>query len=183
MSWTPESMVRAELQPGETIRWLGTPSFVPMFVNQAPQFFFGLVFLTLPGSGFWSLAVEFAEGKTATGSIAFILFLGIFVCIGFLGSAGALWNVLATWRTVYAVTDRRLLIISGFHRHHVLAVAPSAINAVERRERSDGSGSVTFRRETVDTGEGTSTKKLMFVGVRDVREAANQIEKLRNAAA
>ncbi|EJJ28441.1 hypothetical protein PMI11_03350 [Rhizobium sp. CF142] len=104
----------------------------------------------------------------------------VFFVFGLLAVLRGIRAILATCRTVYAVTDRRLLIVKDLRRKQVTTIAPSAINAVELTQGPDGMGSITFRRETVDDDK---VVKLAFLGVQNVGEAAAEIEKLRLGAA
>jgi hypothetical protein len=155
-----------------------------MLGNQTFRIGFGVVFTgvsvhtTMP-----SLRDFIAKGTVVSfSSILPFGFAALFVLVGCSIVAGAIWRVLSVWRTAYAVTNRRVLIVNNFIRRNVLAVAPDGLNALDWNEGGDGSGSVTFRRETVNDGEGTSVTKLAFVGVRDVRNAVRELEKLRQAA-
>ncbi len=178
MIWTPHEAVKTELQPGETVRWIGTPSFTAMLRTQLFQIIFAVAW-----TGFCLPFLPSALNEPFFERIGWNLFslIASIVGVGFgLWIFGnAIWSTLAAWRTAYAVTDRRILIVSDLGWRHVLAVAPNAINTIERSERSNGRGSITFRRETVDTSDGPTTTTVSFVGVRDVRNAAREIEKLR----
>ena len=181
MVWTPEAAIRDELQPNESIRWLGTPSFFPMLWTQTFSIGFGIVFAGIPLSG----GIKAAGDYVATGDkskLITALITGVFVLIGCGIVLFALWTVLSVWRTAYAVTNRRILIVTNFVTRRILAIAPGGINAIEWNVRGNNSGSVTFRRETSTDSEGTTTTNLKFVGVRDVRGAVKEIEKLRNDA-
>jgi hypothetical protein len=57
------------------------------------------------------------------------------------------WWPSYTRHIVYAITDRRLLIIRDWPRRRVTSYGPDDIDVVERRERRDGSGDLIFRRE------------------------------------
>lgn len=178
MIWTPHEVVKTELQPGETVRWTGSPSFMGMLRTQLFPIIFAIALSCFCTPLLLSALSEPFLKHIGWNSLSLITW---FVAIGFglclLGNA--VWNTLAVWRTVYAVTDRRILIISDLWWRHVLAMAPNAINTIERNERSNGRGSITFRRETVDTGDEPTTTTVSFVGVRDVRNAAREIENLR----
>lgn len=164
--WDPDRTVKAELQPGEIVRWMGQPSFFPMLWSQIVPIVVGLSFL-----GF--LAMMGIGPQAGVGSL---LFMSVFVLIGLGAVGGGLLEAFGVWRTVYAVTNRRVLIIKCFMRHRVLAIAPGGMNAYEWHENADGSGSITVRRED-STGE--STTKMGFVGTRDIRGAIREVEKLR----
>ncbi len=178
MVWTPYKAVETELQPGETVRWIGTPSFTAMLGTQLFQIVLAVAWTCLCFPFLLKTLNEpFLEHIGWNLFWLIGLILGIAVGLRMLGNS--VWNSLAAWRTAYAVTDRRILIVSDLGWRHVLAVVPSAINTIERSERPDGRGSITFRRETVDTGDEPTTTTVSFVGVRDVRNAAREIEKLR----
>ena len=57
------------------------------------------------------------------------------------------WWPNVTRHTVYAISDRRLLIIRNWPRRKVTSYGPDDIDVIERRERKDGSGDLIFRRE------------------------------------
>jgi len=178
MVWTPHEAVKTELQPGETVRWIGVPSFTAMLGTQLFLIIFAIAWTCLCVPFLLSALNEpFLEH---IGWNSFSLVGSIFgIGFGLWMLSKAVWNTLAVWRTAYAVTSRRILIVGDLGWRHVLAVAPNAINTIERSERSNGRGSITFRRETVDTSDGPTTTTLSFVGVSDVQNAAREIERLR----
>lgn len=178
MPWDPKEAIGNELQPDEVVRWIGAPSFGATLLDQLPQLLLGLVIAGWPSIIIWN---DLLERRSST-ALYGIVFAGIFVIVGLQIAGRAVWNILAVWRTAYAVTDRKLLIVKDFMRRNVLTITQSAINVVERKERPDGSGSVTFRRETIEIGEGRSTTKLAFIGVPDVRHVAQEIERLREGS-
>jgi hypothetical protein len=173
LTWTPEASIKAELHPGENLRWVGSPSFRALLFSQLYGIAFGLVFAAVSGRTLFN--------GTAKGLGFYIVCL--FALIGVATSVGAAWPVLAVGRMAYAVTDRRLLIVRDFLWRKVIAVAPTGINIVEHRARANGSGSVTFRRDVEDRdSEGSTVTKLAFLGVRDVANAVREITRLRDAA-
>jgi hypothetical protein len=105
-----------------------------------------------------------------------------FVLIGLGVIAKALMDSIATWRTAYAITDRRVLVVSHLFRKRVLSLGPGGINVVDTTENLNGSGTVVFRREVHKGGEGDVTVTLAFVGIQDASVAAREIEKLRLSA-
>ncbi|MGB8286731.1 PH domain-containing protein [Rhizobium ruizarguesonis] len=107
-----------------------------------------------------------------------IIFPGVFLLAGVAAIAGAVFEMIATGRTAYAATDRRLLIVRNLIRRRATTIAPTAINVVEVREKWDRSGTLTFRRE----GDGDSVKKFAFIGIPNVREVAKHVEELRMSA-
>lgn len=176
--WNVETTIKAELQPGEMVRWMGKPTFLPMLTSKFMQIVFGAIFAAVGVQQAIPSARSLWLGQT-TKDLVPALISAVFIIFGLWSVATACWEALATWRTAYAVTNRRVLIVRRLFRKRVLAFAPAGINAVETRENFDGSGTVVFRREIVRGGEGDAEVKLAFVGISDVGNAAREIEKLR----
>ena len=175
MTWLPEVAIRPELEEGETIRWLGQPSYGAVASGTAFMVLIGLLMV-----GFAITFITFAASDGA--GLLFEIFPLIFVAAG-LGTAGAgVWNLLAVSRTAYAVTDRRVLVVKEFGARRIQSYHASALNVLERRERADGSGTLTFRRETTRSNDGTSTTNFSFYGVHNVRGAAHALQLLQDAA-
>lgn len=134
----PLEIARAEMAPGEELLWAETSLPKNARRRSVPISLLGWIFLLL------SLAWM---SKAASASIG-LLFMGMPFVIGGLGLALMPWwwpNV--TRRTVYAISDQRLLIVRDLLKRKVTSYGPEDIDVVERRERRDGSGDVIFRRE------------------------------------
>ena len=77
-------------------------------------------------------------------------------------------------RTVYAITNRRAIVIAGtvFGAPRAQSFRELDLNAVYTRERADGSGDLILREATLQFGEGYGeTVREGFFDVRSVREA------------
>jgi hypothetical protein len=79
---------------------------------------------------------------------------------------------------VYAVSSKRLLIIAGLRTRSIKSIFPESLTAIERRERSDGSGDLVFRSsqpavgaDSVRAQDGLPPGFFAVVGVRNVEEA------------
>ncbi len=73
-------------------------------------------------------------------------------------------------RIVYAVTNRRALIIEGGSEIKVKSYTARDLDNLERTERADGSGDLVFSRERRTGNKGrTYFEPIGFFGVRDVR--------------
>lgn len=184
MTWDPVRAIEGELQPGEVVRWAGRPSFLPVLRSETLTIFIGLVFAAIPivgASDGWIVWIESGlEPKDEIFGLAVYSLLSIF---GLAFAASGLLEVFGVWRTVYAVTNKRILVVKTFLWRRVLAITPGGVNAVEWRENNDGSGSFTFRREVQDHGDGKSTTTFGFIGTQDLRGAVREIEKLRGGEA
>jgi hypothetical protein len=71
----------------------------------------------------------------------------IAITIGGLWLLGSpLWAALIARRLVYAITDRRLMIIGGIFARRVTSYSATAIETIDCRENEDKSGDIIFRR-------------------------------------
>ena len=115
--------IDGELSPGETLMWAGQPSparmarqgIVPMLLG-IPWTAFAL-FWTAAAGGIGLLAGgairSSGGGAFAAPFLLFPLFGLIFVVIGFGLLLSPLWLYLGAQRTLYAVTDKRVIVWSG----------------------------------------------------------------------
>jgi len=175
----PLDVARAEMTPGEELFWAETS--LPRNARRRiiPISLLGWVFLLL------SLAWV---NKAVTASIGLFI-LGIPFVIGGLALASAPWwwpNV--SRRTIYAISNQRLLIIRDFTKRKVTSYGPADIDVVERRENRDGSGDVIFRREETQKlkhhhdphgKRRVGMREIGFLGVPEVRRVEEAIWALK----
>ena len=163
--------VEQELRSGEKLVWCGRP--IPGAYARSTSWskvLFGIPFLAF--ALFWvSRALE--------GSVFFALFGIPFIAVG-LGMLGSpIWNYFIGKRTIYAVTDTRLLNIRGGVWPSVKSYQPSDIDEIECRSGIGGVGSVIFRRESRSGGRsGSYTVEVGFVAIPNVRSVMEKIEDL-----
>ncbi|MFB2550586.1 YdbT family protein [Ensifer soli] len=175
MTWDVEDAIGAELDAGESLRWAGRPGARETASEHAVSIGAGLLFACINMAQVFPLPERFSGEFRQILSLILPL---VFSALGIAATGNAVVEILRAKRTAYAVTDRRVLIVSDFLGHRSMTVAPSAINSVEMKEDGRGGGSVAFRKDTIDTGEGTRTTTLKFIGVRDVGTAAREIRRL-----
>ena len=90
--------------------------------------------------------------------------------------ASLLYYALVGSRTVYVATDQRLMILNGLIGGTAQSFEPEEIGRINRTERSDGSGSLVFRRQRYRDSEGDlQTKKFGFFAIPEVREAERHL--------
>ena len=169
--WDARSVLNSELDDDEILRWIDRPSPTQTFFEQFPGIALSLLFMAMP-------AYQIYHSEAAKQNILLLLFISLFVILPLYTIALIFCNIAASWRMVYAITNKRILIITDLFRRQVFSFSPGNINIVERTEHADGSGTVRFRRDTYSDGEGTQTVTKSFVGVRDARTAAREIERL-----
>ncbi|MGH1484287.1 MAG: hypothetical protein ACRBM6_37410 [Geminicoccales bacterium] len=137
---SPLEIAKVELVSGEVLIWADSSQPRNARRRSLPISILGWLFLLL--------ALAWLSKAAAT-SAGFLL-LGLPFVIGGLGLAAApWWWPIYNKRTVYAISDQRLLIIRDLLRRRVTSYGPEDIDVVERREHRDGSGDVIFRREEI----------------------------------
>src|SRR5260370_172802 len=83
--------------------------------------------------------------------------------------------------TVYAVTNQRVMILSGSSTGSAKVLKPTDIFDVQHRERPDGSGDVMIRTEfSVRTRNTLARKEGWRYGVPNVKEVARLVSALRD---
>ncbi len=159
-------VVQRELRKRERPLWVGYPHAKRFAVAES----WGTFLFGIPWTGFvvfWEYNAMDAGLFATLWGIPFIV-----VGLGMLGSP--LWQYWKGLRTIYVVTDQRLLIINGVVRPSVQSYVPPF--DIELKERSDGSGTIIFACEERRGGKGsTYTDKIGFVAIPNVRECEHCI--------
>lgn len=169
-------VARSALDRGEQLVWAEWAPPARLARERLPMALFGLVW-TGALAGAWRAADAPPSGFVALVGAAFVL-LGIATML----APSLAW--LAARATVYAITDRRLLILEGFPWRRVRSFGPEDINLCERTERADGSGDLIFRSEREierrDRGRTTwRTRRVGFLGIPEVRRVEAAVRALR----
>lgn len=173
---------QSELQSGETLVWTGTADPSRAAITSLPAMIFGI-----PVAGFaifWiSQAYRATNGMArsahndfARGFQVFPVFGIPFVLIGVFVILTPLWNFLKARNTVYAVTNQRVMVITGTTSRSVKSYTPADITSVEHRERPDGSGDIVIQTNAImRTNNSVSQFKLALLGVPNVKQVAQQV--------
>lgn len=173
------ALARAEMTEGETLLWADTPASSGARRRVLPLSMLGwlLLFLAL----IWML-------KAAGASFA-LLGLGLpFIFCALVLALLPWWWPRLTRHTVYALSDRRLLIIQIWPRRRVTSYGPDDIDVVERRDYKDGTGDIVFRHEEHQksrhhhdqrTKRQVSDRPIGFFGVPDARRVEMAIWALK----
>ena len=168
-----EQIAMSQLDGGERLLWSGTPAAGAAAQRALPAVMVGIPFTAF--AAFWIImASGITKGVPRTlGPWMFFPLFGIpFLLVGLAVMLGPLWVYLGAQKTVYAVTEKRALIILG---GAVQSFTSADIGEISRFERPDGSGSVFFASRSFTTSNGfTRQARIGFEGIPDVR----QVEKL-----
>lgn len=172
-----EDRLLAEVGPGEKVVWSGQPRTSRFVLATIPILIFGLFWTGF--SIFW-VVIAFLGSRQGGVSLIFPLFGLPFVLIGFGMLGSPLWAASKARRIVYALTDRRLILIEPTFApggSRVVSLRGNEIGPIERLERGDGSGNLTFGRPIVfDQAQGSAAVVARhMVGIPHVREVESLI--------
>jgi hypothetical protein len=193
--------VQSELQAGESLRWSGvTDARRAAFAAIPEAILFGGPFVgpaVLYMYYGYRAAGEMPRSSSNALSPGFgVLLFGVpFLVIGLISLLRPLWVYRTELDTVYAVTNQRVMIISGDGSRPVRSLRD--IYAVQHHERRDGSGDVvirTYGTGSVNVGQSffildvwqPSSKKVIWSASKNVGTSwsthtgiANLVKKLR----
>lgn len=146
-----QDAVRHELARGEEVIWATRP-----LAGRAVRWMwllvpFGLVFALIGGVGAFATAVGACFG------LPFMVVGGVFALAPLLVKR-------AMQRSVYALTGRRVLTIVArpFGGRSVTSFHAAQLGAIERKEYSDGTGSLIFRRDVLSDEDRTTVARGML---------------------
>jgi hypothetical protein len=180
-----ELVAQNEFAPGEHLVWAARPEPARMARASLP-----ILIFAIPWTAFTLFVVVMASGITtgATNQGFYILFplFGLpFVLVGLAMMSAPYWAYKKAKSTVYAVTDKRLLVISEGRSKTVHSFDPDQIGDITRRERPDGSGDIIFARIVDDETEGYRRSRVTengFLAVPDVRTVERHVRDLKERA-
>ena len=194
LPWETEQRVREELKSGERLLWTAQPicnrawyPSIPIVLFAIPWTLFslGLVVAT-----FRMTRHVAGSNASPTGLMPFAvpLFGLLFVLIGVWMLSTPYWMRRRAQKTVYALTDKRALILSTDWRNRVMvrSIAPEDLSARTRTQRPDGSGTLIFTRLTIQVASrhsGTYPVTVGFDNITDVRVVEDLIERTYPAPA
>lgn len=182
--------VQSELQSGESLSWAGPADPRRSALSALPASLFGIPFA---GFALFWMSMAFrathamnrsAHNPVASGFSVFPLFGVPFLLIGMAIVLAPLWAFLKAKNTVYAVTNHRVMVITGSNSQKVKSLLPADILSVDQRERPDGSGDIMLMtNQLMRTGNNMASQmKVALCGVPNVKQVAAQVMALRTQA-
>ncbi len=174
---------QSELQPGESLCWTGVADPRRATLSAIPAALFGIPFagfalFWISGAYHASSSISKSPNAFAKSFSFFPLFGLPFLLVGLAIVLAPLWAYLKGRSTVYAVTNQRVLVISGTSNRSVKSCTPADIVSVEHRERPDGSGDVLIRTNSLLRSSNMNAVSQMTIGlygVSNVKEVARQV--------
>jgi len=135
--FTLNSELKKELLPDEKLLWAGTPKKGILFRSSDA--------FVIPFSIFWFGFAIFWESSVVSGEAPFFFMLwGIpFLAMGLYITVGRFfYDKFNRDKTVYAVTDKRVIIKSGVFKKNVQSFNIKILFNLSINEKSDGSGTI-----------------------------------------
>lgn len=161
---------QGELQEGERILWTGQPDAHRAMFQSGCLTLFGIPWTAF--AVFWTVMAAGGVqsiGKGSPWAWLFPLWGLPFIAIGIGMLLAPLWAWRHARNTAYVVTNKRILFITLGKFTKTQAFLPSS-DDLERSERADGTGDLTFLKQYGRDSDGDrTTNKMQFVGVPEVR--------------
>jgi hypothetical protein len=175
---------QSELQSGESLCWTGTADPRRAALSALPASIFGIPFAAF--ALFWitqayhaTSAMSRSSNAFAKGFSVFPIFGVPFLLVGLGVILAPLWAFLKGGNTVYAVTNQRVMIITGSGNRSVKSLTPADIVSIDHRERPDGSGDIAITTNAVTrTNNMTSQVKVALCGIPNVKQVVQQVMQL-----
>lgn len=160
-----QQTAQAQLEAGERLLWYGKPDPKRQLPGSLAVMIFGIPWTAF--ALFWTAAASgliWSEGELGWHSL-FGLFGVPFVLVGLGMLTSPYWVYRKAQRTVYALTNRRAMIITGTPARKIQSFAGPDIGLIERTERANGRGDVMFATITGNK----SIQRFGFTGIADAR--------------
>jgi hypothetical protein len=174
-------IVQDELASDEKLLWCGKPTPQRAFWAASLIWFFAVPWTAFALFWMWmaagmasGMASGMGERTVSPGfnvRFLFPLFGLPFVFIGLGLLSTPFWAYRKAVKTVYGITNKRLLIIADTGKSRsVDSYGSDNIGDIKRTERPDKSGDLTFAQRTTKNSEGSQhTANISFIGVPEVR--------------
>jgi len=134
-----------ELLKDEKILWTGQPETSVLF-TKADIYLVPFSLLFGGFAIFWEMSVLFMKDESGQGAPIFFLLFGIpFVLIGlYLIFGRFIWKNFKKKRTYYAVTDKRVIVVTKTFSENIIAEFIDRIPSISKTISSAGIGSIRF---------------------------------------
>lgn len=149
--------LQSQLWPNEKIIWSAQPNPAAFRAS------FGTAIVGLCFAGFGAVALGFVwHARTLSTRLLAGLCPGASILLGLAFMSAPFSARRRASQKIYAVTDRRAMIlwVSSNGESDVQSYTPDRLGAIERRERSDGSGDLILERYNHATGQAYSSDNI-----------------------
>lgn len=182
MSDNPLEVARAALEPGETLVWADRPAEQALARTKLPQVIRGVLGLAvIAGLHWYGYVPDWRQGGQNLLLFGFLAAAALY-CMALI-VAPNLARISAR-SMVYAVTDRRLMILSFWPFRSARFFALEELDTPRALANEAGQGSVVFIERKLPwwkRSAGGSYQIEGFYGIADAQRVVEEIEKLRTA--
>ncbi len=175
----------AELRPGERIDWVGQPIPARLARKGIAIVLFGLPFTAFALFWMYGASGGFSRHSGFPDDGGFTRIFPLFGLIPLLAGLGMLtspyWLLRKARRTVYAVTDRRALVIEGriFGGITVRSFEPGELADRRRVQHADGTGDLILERQWRTQNEvRRGSPEVGFLAIADVKQVDDLLQLL-----
>lgn len=175
-----DQRMNQELEGGEIIEWKGMP--VPRFFRAEAMipFFFAIPWTAF--AIFWMCgAAGFKIPDFSQGFSPFMLFplFGLpFVFIGLAMLSAPIWSYLKDKKTLYAITDKRVIILTGGRSYEFKSIRPEQIKELTRRERTETGDLIIAHKVWRDSDNDERSQEIGLFNIPEVRNAQSALQRL-----
>ena len=163
-----ERAARVELESGERLLWVGGPDPKRMFISSLGMWILGIPITAISLEWTWT-AAGLNRGHAQDFDLVFVVGGVPFILIGIAVLCAPYGAARNAKQTVYAITDKRVLIIEGGNTRRVESYTAQDIGILKRKERADGSGDLAFAQATLESSESIRIVDIEFVAIPQVR--------------
>ena len=182
-TFEPRGLVEQQLESDEQVVWWGRPrsSAMVRLSLRRDRVFFGVLCICVAMLAAVTIYRDVRDGKDVNwpASAVGVVFVGVGVWL----VMSPLWARRRAKKTVYALTDRRAMIITVGRHTTVRSLGPGDLEEVPiKRQRRDGSGDLVLQRRVSYYAGGRGTRQRVvetgFFGVEDVDEVEKKFREL-----
>ena len=170
-----EAILRRELMTGERIIWSGQPkpsklyAVFGIWLFAIPWTVFSLFWEAMASVMLWSSGTHTPDAIRWSYGIVFPLFGLPFVAIGFAMMWMPISAIRKAKRTVFALTDRRVLRVTAGKNREAESVMLGHIGPIKVKASSDGYGTLSIQTGTsIDSDGDRVTERFEIAGVPNV---------------
>jgi hypothetical protein len=180
----PLDVARRALEPGERLVWADRPHPQALARSRMPQRIRGVLGLAVIGVLFWFSFVPNWPGGANGLFLGLVLVAAIVYALWLLAQPEVARRAAA--QTVYAMSDRRLMILEDWPRPRLRSFAPGELDAPQLGAATStgesGLGSVVFIHRKLpwwQRSAGRNYRFEAFYGIAEAERVAERIEALR----
>lgn len=175
--------IDSELELGEHALWMAQPDPRRLARQAIPAVIIGVFFGGFPAFGIVTAVSDIGNYATDfPGRYAFFpIFAMPFFLIGLAMTLSPLILYNFSKRTVYALTERRAIIVAGGFKTTVQSLYRADLETFQRKDHENGTGDIVFPRRCNAASDRTAAGTLVgFFGIPDVQEAEALIRNIIN---